>query len=258
MGNNGTKVQSLDRAFQLIDIIANSPEAPTLNTITQLAGLPKPTVYRILSSLESWGYVELSKNKCYKLGVKFLQLGAQMQHELDIRKIAHPYLQELNNITKETIFLGIMYKGRGLYVDKLDGHYSIRLVSQVGSLNYLHSTALGKCLLADMTEGEVDLLLTKYGMPTLTTKTITNKDVLIAQLKNVRENGYAIDDVENEEGVRCVAAPVRDHEGKVVAAISISGPSSRITNESINGHLKAVLIESAQKVSASLGYRAFI
>lgn len=258
MKSSQSKIHSLDKAFTLIDIIADSPDSLSLNGITKLAGLPKTTVHRMLSCLESWGYVESDQNRAYKLGVKLLQLGAQVQKGLDIRNVARPFIKELNSITKETVFLGIMHKGRSLYVDKIDGHYSVRLVSEVGSLNYMHSTALGKCLMSSLAEDNVDSILTGHGMPALTGMTITDKETLINQLKTIRENGYAVDDMENEEGVRCVAAPVKDYEGKFVAAISISGPASRVTMEVIENDLKGVLLKTAEEVSIALGYKSGI
>lgn len=255
MSDAKSKVQSLDRAFLLLDIIANAQENLTLKTISQVADLPKPTVYRILSSLEAWGYIEMDDRKGYKLGVKLLQLGAQVQEELDIRKVARPFLKELNNLTKETVFLSVMHKGRGLYIDKLDGQHSVRLVAQVGSLNYLHSTGMGKCLLAGLAKDQVEKIIVKQGLPRLTEKTITEPEMLFNQLAVIKEQGYAIDDMEGEEGVRCVAAPIKDHEGKVVAAISISGPAVRITCEAIENTLKAVLLETAHQISGALGYK---
>ena len=256
MNESKSKVQSLDRAFMLLDIIANSQENLTLKTISQLADLPKPTAYRILSSLEAWGYIEMDERKGYKLGIKFLQLGAQVQEELDIRKVARTFLKDLNNLTKETVFLSVLHKGRGLYIDKLDGQHSVRLVAQVGSLNYLHSTGMGKCLLAGLTEEQVKRIIAKQGMPKLTEKTLTEPEMLLNQLNVVREQGYAIDDMEGEEGVRCVAAPIKNHEGKVVAAISISGPAVRITTKAIENTLKAVLMQTANQISEALGYRS--
>lgn len=255
MENIKGKVQSLDRAFLLIDIIANSNENLSLKKITELADLPKPTTYRILSSLEAWGYVELDERKGYKLGVKFLQLGAQVQEDLDIRKVARPYLKKLNDLTKETVFLSIIYKGRGLYIDKLDGQHSVRLVAQVGSLNYLHSSGLGKCLLAGLSPEEQKKRIMTLEMPKITQNTITDPDVLIDQLKIIKEKGYAIDDMEGEEGVRCVAAPIKNHQGKVVAAISISGPAPRITHAVIEADLKDAVIETANEISRALGYK---
>ncbi|MEW6623387.1 MAG: IclR family transcriptional regulator [Bacillota bacterium] len=248
------RIQSLDRAFSLIEIIANSPDPLTLKKITELADLPKPTVYRILTSLETWGYVEQDKYNNYKLGTKFLILGSKVQDSLEIRKIARPFLKELNNETKETIFLGVIDKGRSLYVDKLDGHHSVRLVSRIGSRNHLHSTSLGKCLLSGLTEAEIREIISQQGMPALTANTITDLDRLMDQIKLVREKGYAMDDMENEEGVRCVASPVKNHKGKVIAAISISGPAQRITDETIDAKLRPALLSSANKVSQALGY----
>lgn len=248
-------IQSLDRAFYIIDIIANSQEPLSLKEITDLSKLPKPTVYRILSSLELWGYVDQDGKKGYKLGTKFMFLGSKVQDDLEIREIARPFLKRLNEETKETVFLGIMDKGRSLYVDKLDSHHSVRLFSKVGTRNFLHSTSLGKCLLSGLDDGAVIKVLEKYGMPKITGNTITNPTEMLKQLKFVREQGYAYDEMENEEGVRCIAAPVKDHRGRVIAAVSISGPAQRLTKEMIEKNLKHKLLKTTLDISEALGYK---
>ncbi|KJS21541.1 MAG: hypothetical protein VR72_09935 [Clostridiaceae bacterium BRH_c20a] len=255
MENPQSQTQSLDRAFALIEIIANSNEPMSLKNITELADLPKPTVYRLLSSLETWGYVDQDDNSGYKLGTKFLLFGAKVQESLEIKKIARQFLKELNGITNETIFLGVLDKGRSLYVDKLDSSHSVRLVSQVGSRNYVHSTSLGKCLLSGLSEGQILKILEEHGMLALTNNTITDKEVLVKQVGQVKLQGFALDNIENEEGVRCIAAPVKDHKGKVVAAVSISGPVQRITDEAIETKLKPALINTVAKISQALGYK---
>jgi len=253
--NPQSQIQSLDRAFTLIEIIANANEPMSLKTITGLADLPKPTVYRLLSSLEAWGYVDHDDHKGYKLGTKFLFLGIKVQESQEIKKIARPFLKELNAITNETVFLGVLDKGRSLYVDKLDSNHSVRLVSRIGSRNYLHSTGLGKCLLSGLDEKEVINLLDKQGMPAMTENTIIEKDILLQKLRIVREKGFVTDNIENEEGVRCIAAPVKDHKGKVVSAVSISGPMQRITDEAIETKLKPALLNTVAKISQALGYK---
>jgi len=254
MENQQSQIQSLDRAFTIIEIIANTQEPLSLKVITERANLPKPTVYRILSSLEIWGYVDQDDNKSYKLGTKFMLLGSKVLEGLEITKIARPFLKELNNQTNETIFLGVIDKGRGLYLDKLDSTHSVRLVSRIGSRNYLHSTGLGKCLLSGLDEKEVIQLLNEQGMPAMTENTITEKEVLLQQIRIGREKGFLIDNIENEEGVRCIAAPVKDHKGKVVAAVSISGPLQRITDEAIEKKLKPALLSTVSKICQALGY----
>lgn len=254
MENPQGPIQSLDRAFSLIEIIANSNEPLSLKAITELANLPKPTVYRILASLEVWGYIEQSKDSKYKLGTKFLLLGSKVQEDLEIRKIARPFLKELNEETKETVFLGVIDKGRSLYIDKLDSPHSVRLVSKVGSRNYLHSTSLGKCLMSGLNQETISELLTKHGMPALTEKTITDQELFLKQIELVNERGFALDDMENEEGVRCIAAPVKNYKGRVIAAISISGPAQRITDEAIEVKLKPALLKAANRISQALGY----
>jgi DNA-binding IclR family transcriptional regulator len=249
------QIQSLDRAFTLIEIIAKANEPLSLKTITELSDLPKPTVYRILSSLEAWGYVEQdNQNGCYKLGTKFLLLGTKVQESIEIKQIARPYLKELNNETNETIFLGVLDKGRGLYIDKLDSTHSVRLVSRIGSRNYLHSTSLGKSLMSGLSNEAILKIMDEQGMPALTDNTITDKEVLLHQIELVREKGFALDNVENEEGVRCIAAPLKDHKGRVIAAVSISGPVQRITDEALETKLKPALLKTVAKISQALGY----
>jgi len=251
--NPQSQIQSLDRAFTLIEIIASN-EPLSLKAITELADLPKPTVYRLLSSLETWGYVDHDEHKGYKLGTKFLFLGIKVQESLEIKKIARPFLKELNENTNETVFLGVLDKGRSLYVDKLDSNHSVRLVSHVGSRNYIHSTSLGKCLIINLTEEKILKIFEKHGIPSLTKNTITDKKELLEQVALVRKQGFALDNVENEEGVRCVAAPVKDHKGKVVAAVSISGPVQRVTDEAIEIKLKPELLQTVAKISRALGF----
>jgi len=255
MEKQQSQIQSLDRAFTIIEIIANAQEPLSLKNITELADLPKPTVYRILSSLEKWGYIEQDDNNNYKLGTKFLFLGAKVQESLEIKKIARPFLKELNAVTNETVFLGILDKGRSLYVDKLDSSHTVRLVSRIGSRNYVHSTSLGKCLLSGLSERQILKILEEHGMPALTTNTITDKGVLLKEVELVKQRGFALDNIENEEGVRCIAAPVKDHKGKVVAAVSISGPVQRITDEAIETKLKPALLNTVAKISQALGYK---
>ncbi|MFZ5945330.1 MAG: IclR family transcriptional regulator [Bacillota bacterium] len=248
------QIQSLDRAFTLIDIIANANEPLSLKTITNMANLPKPTVYRMLSSLETWGYLEQDQNNYYKLGTKFLLLGSKVHESLEIQKIARPFLQELNNETNETVFLGVLDKGRSLYLDKLDSTHTVRLVSRIGSRNYLHSTGLGKCLLLGLSKQQITEITEQHGMPAMTENTITNLEDLLKYIEKYKEEGYAIDNLENEEGVRCVAAPVRDYQGQVIAAVSISGPAQRITDDAISTKLLPALIKTTTKISRRLGY----
>lgn len=251
--NNRGQIQSLDRAFSLIEILATKKGPLALKTITDISGLPKPTVYRILASLEAWGYVKKAPLG-YKLGNKFLSLGFIVQEDLELRKIARLFLKKLNEDTKETVFLGIIDNGRSLYVDKIDSLHAVRLASRVGTRNFLHSTSLGKCLLSGLNETEIADTINKAGMPALTKNTITDFGKLLDAVNQVKQKGYAIDDMENEEGVRCVAAPIMDYRGNVIAALSISGPAQRITNQEIELNLAPQLVKNAKSISQALGY----
>lgn len=248
--------QSLDRAFQLVEIIAEANKPLPLKEITAESKLPKPTVYRLLTALETWGYLDQDQDKNYRLGTKLLYLGNKVKESIDIPKLAYPYLKKLNDATKETIFLGVLDKGRSLYVAKLDSHHSVRLASGVGSRNYLHCTSLGKCLLSGIDDAGINHLVEKHGMPKRTVMTITEPSVLLETIKEVKDRGYAIDDGENEDGVRCVAAPIKNFQGEVVAAISISGPAQRITFEYIENELLEKLLMTATDISKALGHHS--
>lgn len=251
--NPRSQIQSLDRAFSLIEILATKKEPIDLKTITELSGLPKPTVYRMLTSLEIWGYVRQTPLG-YKLGTKFLSLGGIVQDDLEIRKIARPHLKKLNEDTKETIFLGILENDRSLYIDKIDSQHTVRLASKVGTRNYLHSTSLGKCLLSGLNDTEINELINRVGMPALTKNTIIDFDKFLEAINQVRRMDFAIDDMENEEGVRCVAAPIKDYQGNIIAALSISGPAQRITDQAIEQKLVPHLVQTAQNISKALGH----
>lgn len=253
LSNSRGQIQSLDRAFSLIEILSNKNEPLALKTITDISGLPKPTVYRILASLEAWGYVKQTPLG-YKLGNKFLSLGFIVQEDLELRKIARPYLKKLNENTKETIFLGIIDNGRSLYIDKIESQHTVRLASRVGTRNYLHSTSLGKCLLSGLSDSEIVTLIDKEGMPALTKNTITDFEKLLEVVNQVKQKGFSIDDAENEEGVRCVAAPIKDYQGSIIASLSISGPAQRITDQEIEENLLPKLVQTAKSISRGLGY----
>lgn len=248
-------VQTLDRAFWIMEIIAQAQEPLSLKEITQKSELPKPTVYRLLASLEAWGYVDQGIDRNYQLGTKLLTYGGKVQERLKIPEIADPYLKKLNQRTTETVFLGILDRGRSLYIAKLDSHHSVRLASGVGSRNYLHCTSLGKCLLTGLTEEQIRTLVEEHGLPRQTPNTITDIDELIKEIQLVKSQGYAIDDGENEEGVRCVATPIKNHRNQVVAAVSISGPAQRIDHDYIHQELLPELRVATGKISTGLGFR---
>jgi DNA-binding IclR family transcriptional regulator len=173
-----------------------------------------------------------------------------------LRRQAHSFLINLSETVKETVHLVVLDQDKALYIDKVDLHSKasgLQMVSRLGSRIPLHCSSVGKVLLAYMEKAKAEKLISGTGLAKRTTNTIADPNELIQHLETVRANGYAIDDEENEAGIRCVAAPIRTGNGRVEAAMSISGPTTRITMERIETELKRLVCETANSISVQLG-----
>jgi DNA-binding IclR family transcriptional regulator len=173
---------------------------------------------------------------------------------LDLPELARADLRELSQTSQETVHLAILDGTEMLYVDKVDSPQSVRMHSVIGTRNPLHCTAMGKAVLAFLPAEECVALLNHITFTPRTSNTITDEKVLLAHLERVRANGFAVDDMENEEGIRCVGAPIFDHTGSVTAAISISGPAYRLSDSRLQ-ELSAVVVETGEAISGKLGYQ---
>ncbi|MFC4766442.1 IclR family transcriptional regulator [Effusibacillus consociatus] len=248
-------VQSVDRALQILEIVSSRKEGYGVTEISKKMLLNKTSVYRMLSTLVKHGLVEQdAETERYKLGYRVLELSSTLLDSIDLRVEAKQFLKELENITNEVIHLVVYDRGEVVYIEKLEGTETLRTHSRVGTRAPMHCTSLGKAILAHLPTSEVSEIIEKYGLPKHTDKTITDKDVLLKQLIKIREQGYAVEFEENEPGVNCIASPIFDHTGKVVAAVSISGPAMRMTKQRLN-ELKDKIIDISQKISNRLGYR---
>jgi DNA-binding IclR family transcriptional regulator len=220
--------------------------------------LPKGTTHRLLSSLAYFGYVrQASESKNYYLGFKLVELGNLLLDQLDLRAQARPFLIMLCERIRETVHLVVMDQNEALYIDKVVSNEKpggLQMVSRVGLRVPAHCSAVGKVLLAHLTETEINDLIQAKGLSQRTRNTITDPDRLKAHLKIVRDQGYAIDNEENEKGIRCVGAPIYDQQGQAIAAISISGPAARITKQLVQNFLKKEIIKTALAISRELGY----
>jgi DNA-binding IclR family transcriptional regulator len=214
-----------------------------------------PAVIRAieLSTLSLQGYLrQIGGNQKYSLGLRLFELGTQAVSSIDIRTEAVPILRKLVAEINETCHLGIIDGNEGMYLLKMEGTRSIRVNSWEGKRLYLHSTAIGKALLAWKSEKELDRIIRKIQFIRLTANTMTNSVDLKRYLRLVKEQGWALDDEENEPYVRCVAAPVRNFDGKVAAAISISGLSTRFDGEYLE-HLSRTVKKTAAGLSKNIG-----
>ncbi len=247
-------IKVLNKSLSILEVLLQHGSAMNMTEISEKLGLYPSTIHRILDTLRHWGYVEQKpNNQKYQLGLKVLELGMAKLHQMDLVREATPYLKELINQYNETVHLGVLEEGEVLYLAKEESSQTIRMCSYVGKRAPLHCTALGKVLLAYLPEGERKKILGKRELPRLTDKTITDKKKLEKELNEVKKQGFALDRGENEKDVRCIAAPIRNYQGKIIAAVSISGPAFRIDINTQN-NLKKALIEISKKISKRLGY----
>jgi IclR family KDG regulon transcriptional repressor len=252
-------VQAIERAALILDTLSQKSQGISLRELSAEVELPKGTTHRLLSSLAYFGYVRQNlTTKDYLLGFRLVELGNRLLNQLDLRTEAKPLLLELGRRVKETVHLVIFDQNEVLYIEKVDSDENpggLRMASKIGSRTKAHSCAVGKVLLADLSEDQLDEYTKQQGLPKLTERTLTDPAQLKEHLEAVRKRGYAVDDEENERGIRCVAAPIRNESGKVIAATSISGPAIRITRERIRDTLQREIMETAAHISKRLGFR---
>jgi IclR family KDG regulon transcriptional repressor len=252
-------VQTIERASLIIDILGQSPQGISIRDLSDKLQLPKGTTHRILSSLSYFDYVRQdSMTKNYFLGFKLVELGNLLLSQLDLRKEAEPFLRDLAERTKETVHLVIFDQDEIVYLDKLETEPNtggLRMASRVGSRNPAHSCAVGKVLLAHLPEEALERFMAEKGLSKRTENTITRPSHLKEHLKMVKKQGYAVDDEENERGIRCVGAPVFSESGRAVAAVSISGPAFRVTRKLVQDGLKKEVMVTALRISQRLGFR---
>ncbi|MER3403917.1 MAG: IclR family transcriptional regulator [Chloroflexota bacterium] len=248
------RIGVLAKALDLVDLL-DEHEALTLTELSSRSGINKVTVLRILANLEERGYVERDEaTGQYRLGFRLLQLGMRKSEGLDLRTVARPVLKTLHAETGETVNLAIPNRDRLVYIDIIESTHGLRMAATIGARDDYHSTALGKAMLAYQPASFREELLARQALPRKTSHTIVEPGALQAELDRVREAGFAVDDEENEPGARCIAAPVFDYHGRVVAAISISGPASRVSQDR-ERDLATRVTAAARQISLALGFR---
>ena len=240
-------VQSLDRAFLLLEAVANAGGSARLTELAASTGFPLPTIHRLVRTLVAGGYLRQEPSRRYALGPRLIRLGESAARVLGTW--ARPHLQELVAEIGETANMATLEGDQAVYTAQVPSEHSMRMFTEVGRRVTAHSTGVGKALLSQLDDEEVLQLLRRTGMPALTARTITAPEALLGELAQVRERGYAMDDGEHESGVRCVAVPVRDAPTRV--AISVSGPSSRVTIERM-GAILPVLTRVASELAKEL------
>jgi len=249
-------VQLLDRAIGVLEVLSSSSPLGLLpHEIAQRSGLHKSTIHRLLSALNQHRLVEKnSKTGTYSLGLKLFELGVKAVPNVNLREHARAHLERLVFETGETAHLCVLVENEILYLDKVESPKTIRIASSVGGRNPAFCSAVGKVLLAAMSEQELDSLLRRHKLVAYTRHTIVTPAHFKAVLQEVREKGYAVDNEEREEGLRCIAAPIRDHTGEIVAGMSVAGPAFRLSSTQDSVLAKLVMTIAAE-LSEKLGYR---
>ncbi|EST51975.1 IclR family transcriptional regulator [Brevibacillus panacihumi W25] len=251
-----SNVQSLERALTLLNVLSEYPEGIQITRLSEQVGLSKSTTHRLLATLVHMNYVvKDEETEKYKLGFQLIYLSRNILNSIDVIQIARPFLEKLCHDVNETIHLCIDDNGEVMYIDKIESNQTIRMFSRIGSRAPMYCTGVGKVLLSGMSEETYRKVVSGIDFVARTAKTITSADALAEEVALVKNQGYALDNIENEEGIRCIAAPIFDFQGKIIASFSISGPSNRITMERVQDELVRRIRETSQEISRQLGYR---
>lgn len=243
-----SEIQSLARGLKILNLLGQNQDGASITELAEFLGVDKGSASRLVSTLARYGYAEKDEvSRRYHLGSQVVSLSRSVLTRLPLREVAKPYLRQLMERTGECAHLAVASQGKVLYIDQVESPATLRVNAQVGQMNPLHCTALGKVLLAS---GQAEI---PPELESFTARTITDRETLLRHLELVRKQGYALDDEEFDPGVRCIAAPVSDYRSRVVGSIGISGPATRMALERLP-ELAAVVSEIAKALSERMTF----
>lgn len=246
------EVAVLGKALDLLEALAEG-EHFGLSELSRRTNVNKTSAFRILTTLEKRGYVlRQGRHRTYAPGPKLIAVSARFLSGVELVTLARPVLEGVYADFRETVNLGVLNDRRVLYVDILESRQGLRMAARVGSEDPVHSTALGKAILSCFPRDAIKRLMDSYNWERRTRRTITIVEVFERELERIRQRGYAIDDEENEVGARCVGVPIRDREGRPIAALSVSGPASRLS-QPILRRIGKRLKTAAQEIERRMG-----
>lgn len=246
-------VQSIERAFDILELLSRDPQGFTLTEISNNLGLHKSTVHRLLAGLLGRHYVEKApRTNCYRIGLGFVHMSGMYLNRIELKTEAEYYMRELANRLGQVVFLAISKDGEVVYIDKIEQFDSTHRFAIIGMRRPFHCTAIGKALLFDEPEETLEKILSGEERIKRTEKTVVEVPQLIKLMRKYREQGYSLDDEEWEYNTSCVAAPIYDYRNKVIAAISTAWNPHQ-TKYSME-ELGALVRQTALKISARLGY----
>jgi IclR family KDG regulon transcriptional repressor len=246
-------LRAVESAFRILELMARSEAGIRVSEVARTLQLPKATVFRVLYTLQEIGYAR--KDPVSRSYVS-VQGGTWTSHDEGretLKRVARPYMEKLLSRFEQTVNLAVLNRGQVFYAEILEGLRSIRMSANVNTYAPVHTTGVGKSMLAFLHPMEAEEILKKRPLTKLTPKTITSVREQVKAFKKIREQGYSVDNEETETGARCVAAPIFNAQGRSVAAISVSGPVSHISG-SVVGQIAQALVESTRKISAQLGF----
>lgn len=252
MTSNHTPVQASKTTFTIIDTLRELNGAG-VSELAEHLDMPTSTIHDHLQTLENEEYLIKTDGK-YRIGARFLELGEQVRNRMKVFNVAQPEVDDLAEQTGEHANLMIEEHGRGVFLYRKRGSDAVRLDTHGGMRVPLQTTALGKTILANRPREEVDALLDRHGLPAVTEHTIADREELFDVLGDVRERGYAFDDEERIEGIRCVAAPITDENDRAIAAVSVSAPKSRMLGDSFTDEFPELVLRSANIIEVNLTY----
>ncbi len=249
-------IQSVSHALDILESFTKTEDELGVTELSKRLNLHKNNVFRLLATLEHRGYIEQNPStENYRLGPKTLQIGSIFIEQRECRRQARPILESLMAASGETAVVAVLRGTKVIYMDSVETNKTVRAVSRIGALLPAHCTAVGKVQLASLTPSEIERLYPEESLTALTEHSIKTRDALLAELAGTAERGYAIEQEEVETDVRGVAVAVKDFSKNVIAAIGITAPVSRLTDERLEkGGIISVLQDAGRALSSKLGF----
>jgi DNA-binding IclR family transcriptional regulator len=252
---NPMQAKTAAKALTVLECLALAEAPLTAQAVAAQCRLSRPTAYRLVRTLMDQGFVETAGEGRYRMGTKILRLSRHVLDRLEIPALATPVMRRLRQQTGEMSVAAILDHGALFYIAKYETTHAVRMASRVGTTGPLHSTALGKAILAFLPPDERDHLVEDLPLPRVTPKTITSRSQFRSHLETVRRQGFAIEDEENEPEIRSIAAPVFNHMGEAVGAVGTSGPAYRLDLKQLL-QMSVHVVRAAAQISRELGYSA--
>jgi IclR family KDG regulon transcriptional repressor len=251
------RIESVAKALTILLLFKINKPNWGVTEIARELGMQKSTVYRLLATMEEFGVVRKTRDgRNYRLGMRLFELGSVVANTFDLRDIALSYLYKVSEQSGETVHLGVLNDNEAMSIEAVDGRNTLKSSILIGKKTPIYCTSVGKAILAFLALESQKEIIEKINFTKFTDKTIVDPKTLAAELELTRKRGYAVDNMEHEVGVRCIAAPIWDSTDKVVASLSISGPSIRLTETTIP-ELAQLIMATTKEISKELGAKKF-